>query len=107
MANSERFFPKAWIAPSRIDVTDEFLDYAQPLIGEDWVSVPMVKGLPRFARITPEFAPRKLPEYVPQTYLTASFRTILRGPGHAAVNQSTWTVGDRGRHRNGPESTRW
>ena len=31
---------------SRIDVTDEFLDYAQPLIGEDWVSVPMVEGLP-------------------------------------------------------------
>ena len=68
VANSERFFPKDWLAPSRIDVTDEFLDYAQPLIGEDWVSVPMVKGLPRFARITPRFAPRKLPDYVPQTY---------------------------------------
>ena len=68
VANSERFFPKHWIAPSRIDVTDEFLDYAQPLIGEDWVSVPTVKGLPRFARIARKFAPRKLPEYVPQTY---------------------------------------
>jgi 6-phosphofructokinase 1 len=68
VANSERFFPHEWIAPSRIDVTDEFLDYAQPLIGEDWVSVPLVKGLPRFAWITCKFAPRKLPEYVPQTY---------------------------------------
>ncbi len=68
VANSERLFPERWICSSRIDVTDEFLDYAQPLIGEDWVSVPTVKGLPRFARITRKFAPRKLPEYVPQTY---------------------------------------
>jgi 6-phosphofructokinase 1 len=68
VANSERFFPKRWIAESRIDVTDEFLDYAQPLIGEDWVSVPMVKGLPRFARIERKFANKKLPDYVPQTY---------------------------------------
>ncbi|MFO0892079.1 MAG: diphosphate--fructose-6-phosphate 1-phosphotransferase [Isosphaeraceae bacterium] len=68
VANSERFFPKDWIAPSRIDVTDAFLDYAMPLIGEDWVSVPTVKGLPRFARITEKYAPRKLAEYVPETY---------------------------------------
>jgi ATP-dependent phosphofructokinase / diphosphate-dependent phosphofructokinase len=71
VANSERFFPRAWIASSRLDVTDAFLDYAQPLVGEDWVSVPTVKGLPRFARITPKFAPRKLPAYVPQTYRNA------------------------------------
>ena len=68
VANSERFFPERWISSSRIDVTDEFLDYAQPLIGEDWVSVPTINGLPRFARITRKFAPRKLAEYVPQTY---------------------------------------
>jgi 6-phosphofructokinase 1 len=68
VANSERFFPKHWIAPSRIDVTDEFLDYANPLIGEDWVSVPTVRGLPRFARIARKFAPKTLPDYVPQTY---------------------------------------
>jgi len=68
MANSERFFPKGWLAPSRIDVTDDFLNYAMPLIGEDWVSVPTVKGLPRFARLARTFAPRKLPDYVPQTY---------------------------------------
>ncbi|WP_165228467.1 diphosphate--fructose-6-phosphate 1-phosphotransferase [Aquisphaera insulae] len=68
VANSERYFPKEWIAPSRIDVTDEFLDYARPLIGEDWVSVPTVAGLPRFARISRVFAERKLPSYIPQTY---------------------------------------
>jgi 6-phosphofructokinase 1 len=68
VANSERHFPAGWIAPSRIDVTDDYLDYAIPLIGEDWVSVPLVRGLPRFARIARQFAPRKLPAYVPQTY---------------------------------------
>ena len=61
VANSERFFPEQWIASSRIDVTDEFLDYAQPLIGEDWVSVPTVKGLPRFARITASSRPASYP----------------------------------------------
>jgi 6-phosphofructokinase 1 len=39
-----------------------------PLIGEDWVSVPMVKGLLRFAQISQKFARRKLAEYLPQTY---------------------------------------
>jgi 6-phosphofructokinase 1 len=68
VANSERFFPQHWLAPSRIDVTDEFVEYAYPLIGEDWVSVPMVRGLPRFARITHKFAPKTLPDYVPETY---------------------------------------
>jgi 6-phosphofructokinase 1 len=68
VANSERFFPKQWLAPGGIDVTDEFLDYARPLIGEDWPSVPMVGGLPRFARINPVLAERKLATYTPQTY---------------------------------------
>lgn len=65
VANSERFFPKQWIAPSKTDVTDEFLSYARPLIGEDWVSIPLVNGIQRFARLKPVFAPQKLPKYVP------------------------------------------
>lgn len=67
VAEKDRSFPSRWIADNRIDVTDEFVRYATPLIGEDWVSVPMVKGLPRFARITRAFAPKKLPAYIPQT----------------------------------------
>ena len=66
VANSEREFPDDWIAPSRTDVTDEFVRYARPLIGEDWVSVPMVNGLQRFARIKPIFAEKKCRPYVPQ-----------------------------------------
>jgi 6-phosphofructokinase 1 len=68
VANSERSFPAGWIAPSRTDVTDEFVDYAQPLIGSDWPSVPLVGGLQRFARLEAVFADKKLPNYVPQTH---------------------------------------
>ncbi len=66
VANSERRFPQHWIAGSRIDVTDDFVRYARPLIGEEWVSVPMVGGLQRFARLRPLFAEKRCAEYTPQ-----------------------------------------
>jgi 6-phosphofructokinase 1 len=66
MANSERTFPKAWIAPSGRDVTDDFIAYARPLIGDDWPSVPLVGGLQRFTRFSPIFAVKKCGAYVPQ-----------------------------------------
>ena len=66
VANSERFFPKEWIAANRTDVTDDFVAYAAPLIGSDWVSVPLVNGLQRFARFKPVFAAKKLDLYIPQ-----------------------------------------
>jgi len=68
VANSEREFPKNWISPNRIDVTDDFVRYARPLIGDDWVSVPLVNGLQRFAQFEEVFASQQLPRYVPQTY---------------------------------------
>lgn len=68
VANSERAFPKSWIAPSRVDVTDDFLAYARPLIGDDWASVPLVRGIQRFARLKPVFADKRCPAYVPQAY---------------------------------------
>jgi ATP-dependent phosphofructokinase / diphosphate-dependent phosphofructokinase len=66
VANSERSFPKEWISESGVDVTDEFIAYAMPLIGLSNPSVPLVNGLQRFARIERRFAPQKLPAYVPQ-----------------------------------------
>ncbi len=68
VAARDRAFPTAWIAPGGTDVTDDYLAYARPLIGDDWVSVPLVDGLARFARITMKLATKKLPDYVPQTY---------------------------------------
>jgi ATP-dependent phosphofructokinase / diphosphate-dependent phosphofructokinase len=68
VANSERSFPSAWIAPSRTDVTDEFVAYARPLLGEEWPAVPLLGGLQRFARLRPVLAEKRLPEYTPQAY---------------------------------------
>jgi 6-phosphofructokinase 1 len=66
VANSERSFPAAWIAKDGVDVTDDFVRYAQPLLGNDWPSVPLVGGRMRLARLKPIFAAPKLPKYVPQ-----------------------------------------
>ncbi len=63
VALSERTFPEKWIAENRVDVTDAFLDYARPLIGEDWVSVPVINGRQRFTQFKPLFAEKKLPGY--------------------------------------------
>ncbi|MEA3408396.1 MAG: diphosphate--fructose-6-phosphate 1-phosphotransferase [Chloroflexota bacterium] len=68
VAGSERAFPEDWIAPSRTDVTDDFIAYAKPLIGKDWLDVPLVDGRQRFARLEPLFAKQMLPAYVPQAY---------------------------------------
>jgi 6-phosphofructokinase len=68
VANSERHFPENWIAPNRIDVTDDFVRYARPLIGDQWPTIPLVDGRQRFARLQKTFAPQKLPRYVPQAY---------------------------------------
>jgi len=68
MANSERTFPANWIAENRRDVTDGFVAYARPLIGDDWPSVPLLDGRQRFARFDPIFAEPTCPAYVPETY---------------------------------------
>jgi len=66
VANSERTFPKEWISSNKTDVTDEFVKYAMPLIGEDWPSVPTVAGRQRFTQFKPLFAAKKLAAYVPE-----------------------------------------
>jgi 6-phosphofructokinase 1 len=66
VANSERHLPKHWIAENRVDVTDEFVRYARPLIGENWPAIPLVDGRQRFARLERIFAPQALSDYIPQ-----------------------------------------
>jgi len=66
VANSERTFPKNWLTADKTDVTDQFIAYATPLIGEDWPSVPIINGRQRFAQIKPIFADKKLKKYIPQ-----------------------------------------
>ena len=66
VANSERTFPAAWIAPSGCDVTDDFVRYARPLVGNDMISLPMVDGRQRLTSFEPVYAEQKLPAYVPE-----------------------------------------
>ncbi len=66
VANSERKFPANWITADGADVTDDFLKYAAPLVGEDWVSVPMIGGRLRLAQLKRIFAPQQLNRYIPQ-----------------------------------------
>jgi len=68
VALSERTFPEKWITPGKTDVTDEFIRYVRPLIGDKWPGVPMENGLQRFAKFKPVFADKKLKEYKPEAY---------------------------------------
>ena len=65
IANSVRLLPRSWLTPDGIDVTDDFVRYAQPLIGDEWARIPLEHGLQRFARLRPEFVERRCPSFVP------------------------------------------
>jgi len=49
ICNKEKTVPLEWITNNGSDVTDNFVNYAEPLIQGN-VDVPMKKGLPNFAR---------------------------------------------------------
>lgn len=74
VATEDRPFPKDWIAPSGVDVTDGFIRYAQPLLGEEPVPVPVTGGRLRFARLKPVIAAKRLPPYTPGAH-----RTVEKG----------------------------
>ena len=65
VANSERHLPKSWIAQNGIDVTDDFIRYAQPLIGDDWPEIPLENGLQRFARLNTTIVAQRAKHYLP------------------------------------------
>jgi len=59
VANSERKFPEEWITSDRVDVTDDFVNWALPLMGGP---------LPQFAKFKEIFVPKKCEGYVPVEY---------------------------------------
>ncbi|NLC68423.1 MAG: 6-phosphofructokinase, partial [Clostridiaceae bacterium] len=65
VANSVRYLPSRWITSDGIDVTDDFIRYAMPLIGDGWPEIRLEKGLQRFAKFDVCFIDKKLPGYVP------------------------------------------
>jgi len=68
VANSIREVPNDWITEDGFDVTDDFVKYAKPLIGDEWADVPLEGGIQRFARFKKIFAEKKCKEYVPMMY---------------------------------------
>jgi 6-phosphofructokinase 1 len=56
VANSERKFPEEWITQDRIDVTDDFVKWAMPLIGGK---------LPEFANFKEIYEEKICKEYIP------------------------------------------
>jgi 6-phosphofructokinase 1 len=65
VANSARTLPSHWITGDGLDVTDDFIRYAAPLIGNGWPDIVIENGLQRFARLTIQFIGKKLPAYIP------------------------------------------
>jgi ATP-dependent phosphofructokinase / diphosphate-dependent phosphofructokinase len=65
VANSQRCLPASWIAPGGIDVTDDFIAYALPLIGNRWPDTAVEAGLQRFARFDTGIVEKRLASYVP------------------------------------------
>ncbi|MCK9266904.1 diphosphate--fructose-6-phosphate 1-phosphotransferase [bacterium] len=58
VANADRKFPQKWISENKVDVTDEFINWALPLLGDP---------LPEFAEFEEIFAPKKCKDYIPVT----------------------------------------
>jgi len=67
VANSVRYIPSHWITKDGVDVTDDFIRYAMPLIGDGWPEVKIENGLQRFAKFDIRFIEKKLPGYIPVT----------------------------------------
>ncbi len=65
VAGSERRMPAEWITEDGLDVTDDFVRYARPLIGNGWPAIRVEHGLQRFARLDAQLIGKKLPAYVP------------------------------------------
>jgi len=65
VAASFRHLPADWLSKDKLDVTDDFIKYAKPLIGEEWPEIRIENGLQRFARFKIDFIEKKLDKYVP------------------------------------------
>ena len=68
VANSERALPPSWISGDGLDVTDDYVRYARPLIGDGSPAVLVEGGIQSFARLRMDFVPRKLPAYTPMNH---------------------------------------
>jgi 6-phosphofructokinase 1 len=71
VANSFRYMPAEWITKDGLDVTEDFVRYAAPLIGEGFPEIPFEGGLQRFARFEVRFIEKKCRAYTPVRFRKA------------------------------------
>ncbi len=69
VANSVRHLPPSWLSADGLDVTDAFVAYAQPLIGDGWPEIPIEKGLQRFTRLKMHFSEKRCDAYIPARHV--------------------------------------
>ena len=65
VANTDRKFPQEWITPDRVDVTDEYLNWALPLLG---------RHLPELAKFKEEYVCKLCGPYIPSAYRPESHK---------------------------------
>jgi 6-phosphofructokinase 1 len=67
IANSARGLPPGWISKNGIDVTDDFIEYAMPLIGDGARMLPGAGpgGLPDYAELDLNIIKKRCPDYIP------------------------------------------
>jgi 6-phosphofructokinase 1 len=65
VADRTRTLPASWLTEDGLDVTDDFVRYARPLIGDEWPPIRIEDGRQRFARLERIFVEPKLPAYIP------------------------------------------
>jgi 6-phosphofructokinase 1 len=70
IANSARFLPPEWIDASGVDVTDDFVEYARPLIGDELPDIPIdpATGVQDFADLDVRLVDKRCPAYVPLNF---------------------------------------
>ena len=80
VANSGRQLPKSWLTEDELDVTDDFVRYARPLIGDNWPPIGIENGRQIFARLNVKFIDRKLKNYTPLRCRQARRFWFLKDP---------------------------
>ena len=65
VANSVRQLPRTWMTTDELDVTDDFIRYAEPLVGDDWPPLPLNGSRQRFARLEIRLLESKCLPYIP------------------------------------------
>ncbi len=77
VANSSRPMPPSWISADGLDVTDDFIRYAAPLIGDADPAIPRENGLQRFSRLQIRFIEKKCRPYEPVRFrITGKAREV-------------------------------